>query len=47
MIVNRKVTSPHCAASGQRGDSRAAPRGVSEKGQQAGGAGPPSGAETG
>lgn len=45
-LFNREVTPPHCAAPGERGHRREASGGVSEEGQQAGGAGAEAGAET-
>lgn len=45
-LFNREVTPPHCSAPGERGHRREASGGVSEEGQQAGGAGAKAGAET-
>lgn len=45
-LFNREVTPPHCAAPGERGHRCEASGGVSEEGQQVGGAGAEAGAET-
>lgn len=45
-LFNREVTPPHCSTPGEWGHRREASGGVSEEGQQAGGAGAEAGAET-